>query len=240
MDITTIYKNKYFSILGDSISTFEGISEPKTAVHYNKDLKISAGMPTVLDTWWGRVIDGLGGKLLVNNSWSGSTVCKLPAHETTSYGCSDERTSSLAKDGVLPDVIIVFLGENDWGAGFQVTQSRTLRSSKTDCRVFSIAYRTMIEKIKTNYPLAEIWCMTLPISCWLVKENFQFPYYMRGGHINEYCEAIRDAAKLYNCKLIDLYQNKNPYDTLDGIHPNASGMFTIANAVLEELKKEQE
>ena len=64
------YKNKYISILGDSISTFEGCSEPKDAAFYNIERKIISHIATLSDTWWGQVIEKLGAKLLVNNSIS--------------------------------------------------------------------------------------------------------------------------------------------------------------------------
>ena len=100
------YKNKYFSILGDSISTFEGVSLPKEGAFYDTFKKLSANVLTVADTWWGQVIDALGGRLLVNNSISGSTVTWHKDYEYQSYGCSDERTRSLHKDGAMPNVIM--------------------------------------------------------------------------------------------------------------------------------------
>lgn len=62
------------------------------------------------------VIDFFDGELLVNNSWSGSRVTKLVGNEGLfPSGCSDERTSALHINSVKPDVIIIYLGINDWG-----------------------------------------------------------------------------------------------------------------------------
>lgn len=235
-DTNNNYKNKYFSILGDSISTLEGYSEPKYAVYYDTARKISSGVLTLSDTWWGQVVEGLGGELLVNNSWSGSTVCSNPLYEVPSYGCSDKRTAALGKDGILPDVIMLFMGTNDWGLGIRVSNDRFVKGNENNTEIFSVAYRKTLEKLKKNYPEAEIWCMTLPISRCSLKENFQFPYYYGGRHISEYCEAIRACAAQYDCRVVDLYRHIEPYDTVDGFHPNASGMKTLANAVIEELQ----
>lgn len=226
----TFYKDKYFSILGDSISTFEGYTEPKDAVYYDKAKKIETGVLTLADTWWGNVIERLGGKLLVNNSWSGSTVCNHPSFEVPSYACSTERTSSLDKDGIAPAVILVFMGTNDWGMGFRVTDSQGKSTT-----VFSVAYREMLTRLKENYPNAEIWCMTLPISQCSQRENFTFTFCSNGRHIGEYCEAISESAKEKNCHIIDLYSYGRLHDTIDGCHPNVDGMKTLANAVLEAL-----
>jgi hypothetical protein len=92
---TEKYKDKRFSVLGDSISTLQGYSEPKNAEFYDALRMRKAGLHGVEDTWWGQVIARLGGKLLVNNSISGSTVCRRPTHTIPSYACSDERTSAL-------------------------------------------------------------------------------------------------------------------------------------------------
>jgi hypothetical protein len=93
----------------------------------------------------------------------------------------------------------------------------------------------MLEKLKRNYPNAEIWCFTLPISRCSAREDFRFPYCFGGRHIEEYCDAIRACAETYECKVVDLYVHEEAYDTMDGFHPNASGMTTLANAVMEKL-----
>ena len=229
------YKNKYFSILGDSISTFEGSSQPENAVHYTLATKMASHVATVLDTWWGRVIEDLGGILLVNNSVSGSMVSKPENVEYFSYGCSDERTSALWKGGIEPDVIMVFMGMNDWGLGIQVTKN--VRCGQDDgITLFSVAYGEMLKKIKAKYPKAEIWCMTLPISFCSAETDFEFPYYKGGRHIQEYCNAICDCAKRYDCRVVDLHRRIQAYDTWDEFHPNLFGMMTIAEAVIEEIK----
>ena len=167
------YRNKYFSILSDSISTLEGYSEPKGAEYYATAYKMFTGVHTFSNTWWGQVIERLEGKLLVNNSISGSAVCWHPAYEIPSYGCSDERTSALDKDGVAPDVIMVFLGTNDWGVGTQVTSVRPSKDDENNLALFSSAYAKMLEKLQKRYPNAEIWCFTLLVERYTTRENFE-------------------------------------------------------------------
>ena len=221
------YKNKYFSILGDSISTFEGYSTPRFSEFYTDRIKYSSGIVKFEHTWWGNVIDTLGGELLVNHSISGSKVCgKVGA-------CSDARTSVLGRDDVTPDVIMVYMGTNDWGAGVKIYPEG---EEHADESVFSFAYRAMLEKLKRNYPKAEIWCFTLGVGTRLFNPDFSFPYTKAGRHIEEYCREIRACAKEYGCRLIDLYRPEQPFDTLDDFHPNFFGMQTIADAVLEQLE----
>lgn len=86
--------------------------------------------------------------------------------------------------------------------------------------------------------IAEIWCFTLSVTCCTEKKGFEFPYCYGGRHISEYCDAIKECAEKYNCRVFDLYGKSVIYDTLDGFHPNAKGMKQLADAVIEELKRD--
>ena len=223
----SIIKNKkYFSILGDSVSTLDGYSYPEYASYYSGARKFEANIFSPADTWWGQVIDRLGGELLVNNSFSGSTVCFDPCYEIQSYGCSEERTSGLARDGLTPDVIMIFMGINDWGRG-----TKLIGKDSSDPSCFSGAYDQMLKRLKINYPGAELWCFTLPIGTCSRDDEFAFPYCRGGVHIDEYCKVIRDCARKNGAKLIDIY-GAEPYDTVDGFHPDSTGMRTLSTAVL--------
>ena len=226
------YKDKYFSVLGDSISTLDGYTKPEFSSFYDSEKKIEAKVYIPRDTWWGQVADALGGKILENNSISGSTVCRHRDCEIQSYGASDERTSSLSHGDISPDVIMVYMGTNDWGWNMALTPKN---DGEGDLTVFSVAYSTMLEKLKKNYPNAEIWCFTLAISKWEKVQDFIFPYWRAGVHINEYSNVIRNVAKAHACRIIDLYESPEKYDTIDGFHPNSDGMKTLSKAVLSQL-----
>ena len=228
------YEGKLFSVLGDSIITLGGYSEPADAAFYAGDKKFEAEVFTPEDTWWGIVIAALGGELLVNNSISGSMVSDHPCCFIPSYGCSEERTSSLGGSGKLPDVVMVLLGTNDWGCGVRVLPCD--ESESADPCVFSVAYELMLAKLKKNYPNAEIWCLTLPVSTHKQQEMIEFPYRSHGRHIEEYCAVIRNTAVKYGCGVIDLYAENMMLDTIDGYHPNLSGMKAIADAVLSNVE----
>lgn len=225
---------KYFSVLGDSISTLDGYNPRGYDVYYKfeKCHKANVFMPE--DTWWGQVIGAFGGELLVNDSWSGSMVCRHPKCLIPSYGASDERTGNLGRDGISPDVVMVYIGANDWGAAMRIDPEP---GGEESLAFFRVAYRVMLEKIRRNYPSAELWCFTLGVSKCVRNPMFEFPYRYAGRHIEEYNAVIRDCAKEAGCQLIELFPSlvEEPFDTVEGFHPNADGMKTISAVVLRQI-----
>lgn len=229
------YINRYFSILGDSISTLDGYNPAENAVFYDWANKRLSGVYAPEDTWWGQVIGALGGKLMVNESWSGSLVCRHPDCEIESYGCSDSRTGNLGLGAVSPDVVMILMGLNDFGWGMRPTPA----AGERGLAVFSVAYSAMLEKIKEKYPNAQIWCLTLPVSTWSRYPEFVPPMIRSGWHLADYCRVIRVCAARSGCKVVDIFDPTAPYDTIDGYHPTADGMKTIAAAVLEAVGEER-
>ena len=232
----TDYQGKNFSFLGDSISTLEGYNPEGYNIFYNKAKCLLAGITGPDDTWWGRVIKHFGARLLVNNSYSGSRVAKMPHTEKLFYsGCSDERTSALHKDSEKPDVIVVYLGTNDWYNGASPECNIDIQILKDQS--FRYAFNNMLTKLKRNYPEAEIWCCTLSISD--VGESAEgFPYERMGVHMKVYCDIIKELANENGCRVIDIYSHLVPYDTVDGFHPSGKGMEALARIVIEEVEKE--
>lgn len=96
---------KLISIVGDSISTFEGWMLDNYAVYYDKNNATKNGLTNVNDTWWSIVIDYLDGALCVNNSFSGSCVAgkKFPASS------SDERCLNLHNDNQEPNIVLIYI-----------------------------------------------------------------------------------------------------------------------------------
>lgn len=105
--------NKKFSIFGDSISTLEGYTPKDWRIFYEGAEADKTGVHTYEDTWWGQVIDHFDGELLANAAYSGSLVegDGFPA------GTAPERIAALAKGLESPDVILIFIGINDYGWG---------------------------------------------------------------------------------------------------------------------------
>lgn len=246
-DLTKEYDNqngynrrkRYISILGDSISTFKGYNPVDYKVFYEENNCMRADIKDTLNTWWGQVIQKLNGELLVNNSWSGSRVTKLPGSTNVfPSACSEERTCGLhiecADSCYMPDDIIIFLGVNDWSFA---AKHGDIDDHPDDNEYFGTAYRLMLSRIKFNYPKSRIWCCTLCSTYMSDNQNFEFPEVLNGNDINYYNYTISKVAHDMGCNVIDLYSYNTPYDTIDGTHPNKSGMNTIADLVVREMIK---
>lgn len=125
--VSSRLRGRGFSVLGDSISTLMGWVPEGWRVHYEGEVQVD-GVESPQDTWWGRVIDHFDGRLVANSSFSGSVVegYGFPA------GNSEKRiTSLLGAQGECPDVVLVYMGINDygWGGGRNQVMGGSLSAS---------------------------------------------------------------------------------------------------------------
>ena len=219
------------SILGDSISTYEGHNPPGYAVYYSGEVPAINGLRSVSDTWWAKVIQTLDASLCVNNSYSGSEVSgwSFPA------GVSEERLDLLRSSRAEPDLILIYLGFNDFGYGVRICRSENAKSHDRDLSVFRDAYAFMLESLRRKYPASAIVCGTLMRSAVKGRPNWRFPERMAGISLERYNQEIRDAAVQQGCFLADLSAMDLRYETLDGAHPTIDGHRVIAEAWIRRL-----
>lgn len=159
------------------------------------------------DTWWMQVIKALDGELGTNHSLAGSMVSGNLSTSAMSY----ERIEKLGTNGI-PDIILISAGCNDWG--FCVLPEE-----------FEEAYRTMLHRIKEQYPHADIYCATLPEGKQPQGETFLI---LTARFLREciliLSERMPKSASIY----CDLANVQEEYETVDGVHPNKAGMHTLA------------
>lgn len=218
------------SILGDSISTFEDCHPPGYKVYYEGSAKAKYSLFTAEKTWWGQVITALGARLCVNNSYSGSRVCGTDYY----CGCSKARTSGLHSHYGSPDVILIYMGCNDFGFGEEPEQS----GGDERC-AFRPAYTRMLRLIKENYPAAKVVCGTLMRPCIRFRPEWTLPRNALGYALGDYNNIIREVCEQQGCLLADL-ERAFPgmrYETLDGTHPDVVGHRTMAKAWLCSLAR---
>lgn len=225
------------SILGDSISTFKGWIPEGNLVFYPEN----GAVKDVAQTWWKIVLDELGLTLCANGSSSGSASFGYSQEADPMYGCSDYRISQLAgADGEAPDIIIVYMGTNDVLMSAAIGDNDGLQAvGEGLVGSLSDGYTMILDKIKRQYPQAQVYCCTLlPMGDWGTTEAQPFVPFVNGQNVTSeaYSERIRLIAGNRGLPIIDLEKCGITIDnmvemTADGVHPTAEGMRLIADAV---------
>ena len=231
-------KGKTISILGDSISTFSGISNDATntnntigsnAIYYPKGEIDKAN-----ETWWMQTVNATGMTMLVNNSWSGSRVLTggSAAYLTR---CEQLHDNTGENSGTYPDIIAIYIGINDFNANLAIGNFSKLEDIYTEesgyitPETVAEAYAIMIHKMITLYDSSDIFILTLPANG--TNKNTD--------SLASYNKAIRKIADYFECHLVDI-ANIEGYDyakyTIDGLHPNEQGMDLITELFVRKLE----
>ena len=105
-------------ILGDSYSTFEGYIPPTHEYWYKTEKQTCTDVTNVEETWWKIVLENTDVNLILNDSWSGTTIC-----HTGYSGCDASNRSFVTRfdkhieegffDENKIDTVFVFGGTND-------------------------------------------------------------------------------------------------------------------------------
>jgi lysophospholipase L1-like esterase len=236
------FEGKVISILGDSISTFEGwipVADGHNLTHRKRYPQADLLMDVRL-TWWHKLITNLGAKLGINDSWAGSRVFNNSATNSGDQGpdacmASITRITNLGSNGT-PDIIFFYGGTNDVGhktaiGTFDSTANHTTvdLTSKT-WSSFADAYKTAIMRMQYYYPDTKIISL-LPM--WTTS-------YYTVGNMDQYGEVVKSICDYFGVPVIDLracginWQNKG-YTLGDGIHPSAEGMDLMERYIRRQL-----
>ncbi len=113
-------QNENILIFGDSYSTYDGYIPKGYATYYPR-----AGAWDIEDvshTWWTMLADETKSRIVMNNSWSGSTICNTGyAGDCSKTSSFIYRLSQLMENGFFTenniDRILVFGGTNDSWSG---------------------------------------------------------------------------------------------------------------------------
>ena len=207
-------EKKNIIIFGDSYSTFQGYIPEKYDCYYSEDK--TCAVNRVEDTWWMRYINQTGSKLLLNDSWSGSTICytgyyNKDCSETSSFIC---RLNKLRESGAFDkndiDRVFVFGGTNDNWLGIPFGEMKFSEWKKEDLyNVFpAICYFGYL--LNTYLPNTE--------KTVLVNTDLK----------PEIVDCFKTVCKQYNFSCIILHD----IDKVDG-HPSKLGMQQICEQILQ-------
>lgn len=244
-DETKWYFGKKCSILGDSISTFNG---------YNPDDERKPTYPsgTVNSwtlTWWGRIIEKLGLELAMNDSWSGSNVYNSYTTDNPSANVGPnvcmaglKRIQNLSKNGT-PDIIFFFGGTNDvrfiksggtkLGSFDETADYSTVDLESITWTSFVDAYVAAIMRLQYYYPNAFIVAMTpmfATASAWNSQEDLQ-----------KLCVEVSKICNYFGVHHLDMRKcgikmtNASKF-LKDGLHPDKIGMQVMGDYLISVLE----
>ena len=152
---------KNIMIFGDSYSTFAGYIPEGYAVYYSSADRPETDVRKVEETWWHRVCTDLGLNLVLNNSWSGSTLCN------TGYGGDCSMTNSflhrldvLKEEGFFGtheiDTVFIFGCTNDSWANAPLGEIGFGDYTKEDLACVCPAICCFIGRVKETLPNANV------------------------------------------------------------------------------------
>lgn len=241
IDIADILKDKTLSILGDSISTYEDWI-PNEYVGF---FPMYGDVGDVDETWWKMFMDEAGMQFCANSSSAGSTCAgDSLSVDDPKFACSNYRIDDLiGKDGTYPDVIIVYMGTNDCLTSIPIGENDgTQFVEEGVIETFSDAYTLILDKLESQYPMAQIYCCTLTqIGSW-GSGNKPFVTFVNSDGLTseDYSRQIETIADNRGLNVIDLYncgineKNMQKYVT-DGVHLNTEGMKLVRDAAKEAV-----
>ncbi|MBR4016604.1 MAG: hypothetical protein IKK11_02190 [Oscillospiraceae bacterium] len=202
-----------FSILGDSYSTFQGWIPEGNACYYPNPENVDDVL-RVEDTWWHQLMQRNQMKLMVNDSYSGATVCTDTRPGQPVSSAFTERVKSAFSTGEQADYIFVFGGTNDSWLERSVGQVKYTHRTQEDLRQTLPAYCEVLEYLLQHNSGSKIVA---------VVNTELHPDIHKG---------ICNAAEHYGVMTVVL-QN---IDKQSG-HPSALGMGQIANQIQAALEK---
>lgn len=206
-------EGKYFSVLGDSLTAYEGYTIAGLSAYYNPENVSLDSM------WWSVAARETGMIPCVINGGGGTGVTELLADAGVPTAGNSERCEYLYTEEQMPDVIFVLLGGND-----------VIQEVSED--IIENAYEEMLERIKQTYPEAEVYACTY----------YRLPGDLREPMIR-LNDVIRDAANNTGVDCIDIedcaISSGNPqeyfmdYDaeTGLGVHVNQEGQEIMGEAI---------
>lgn len=231
-------KGKKISVLGDSMSAYQGQIPSGFETYYTTTIM------DITNMWWQRLVSEYGMVKEVINAWSGSRVSKGYTDNRVAM-CEESRLSNLGS----PDVIVFFGGINDWRYLCALGDYHTTGSF--DLTKFRPAYEYVLQQLLSRYPRAKVIACT-PCQDGRLADSPNFPQINSVGYLYDYVETIRHLCKIYGVPCVDLFQNSgitywngqadanntptvNNTKTFDGLHPNISGQSDLFYTILKEL-----
>ena len=205
-------------IFGDSYSTYRGYIPEEYATYYADEIFKNTDVNRVEQTWWHRVVTHGGANLVMNNSWSGSTIGYtgyggVNCSETSSFIC---RFRKLKAEGFFEkntlDTIFVFGGTNDSWCGAPTGIPKYEGFTEADLFLALPAASYFLKELRDTVPSAQIAVV------------------INTGLKPALVEVFKTACERFGLSCVEL----SDIDKLGG-HPTILGMSQIAEQIVKTL-----
>lgn len=204
-------------IFGDSYSTFEGYIPEGYNVYYRTDSG-ATDVRAVTETWWHQLIKETGSNLVLNDSWSGSTVCNTgwdgDCSKTSSF---NYRLNKYISNGFFNenkiDTVLVFGATNDSWINVPLGELKFSDFEEKELFGFLPAVSCFLKTLRETLPDARI--------VYIINSGLQKPFE----------EGIKEASNRYGIQTIEV----GNIDKESG-HPTVKGMAEIKDVILKEIK----
>ena len=218
-------------ILGDSYSTFTGYIPEDHGTYYDPagpwyvtgegEERMDCDVLKVEETWWYNLMQEHS-NLLLNSSWSGTTICNTGYNGCDNSKCSFvARFEKLVNEGFFKknrvDTFILFGGTNDSWANSPLGEAKESGWTKEDMYNALPAFTYLIHLIKTNLTDTKIYFI---LNCELKEELTEF---------------YKTTCKKNDIPVIELHD----IDKRNG-HPTIKGMEQLRDQVFDFIKADFE
>lgn len=146
---------KTVAILGDSYSTFDGYIPEGNACWYFTTPQGENDVVAVEQTWWHQFCREGGYELVLNESYSGATVCNT-GYDGADYSDRAFITRMFNVTALNPDLIIIFGATNDSWANVPLGELQFGGWSSSDMYSFLPACCFMLEYFSVAAPQSQV------------------------------------------------------------------------------------
>lgn len=228
-----VFKNKTFSFIGDSITTYSGISGVSNTFYPQNDVN------SVNKTWWYILLNLCNAQLCRISATGGSCITDGKG-TAPSFQLRYNSLFSNGESGSSPDYIFILGGINDWNTNTPLGNFTEEYSGNELPSTFIPSYRRLLYNLQITYPNSQIISLT-PIRAFYGTLTSNYPPTKNGNNLNDYANAIVECCKIHGAVCVDLYnmfnlnlQNINTY-TIDKLHPKAIMMEKMAKIIYQNI-----
>ena len=205
-------------IFGDSYSTFEGFVPDGYDIYYFENGYSDTDVTKVSQTWWHQVAEEADLNIILNNSWSGSTIGytgydNVDCSKTSSFihRLVELKENSFFDDHKI-DTVFVFGGTNDSWSDAPLGEVKFSDWKENELYFVLPAISYFLNLLKETLPQAKIYC--------LINTELK----------PEIASCMKQACEKYDITPVT-------FDNIDKIcgHPTIQGMKDIKEGVMRVL-----